>query len=90
MVTASHNPEEYNGLKVFNPDGSSFSPRQQAVLEESLAHYRWADWKSQGVERPFDAISLHKKAILDTVSVSRRFLRFAITGSSSASFSSLS
>src|SRR5512135_3019126 len=22
MVTASHNPEEYNGLKLFNPDGS--------------------------------------------------------------------
>ena len=23
MITASHNPEEYNGLKLFNPDGSS-------------------------------------------------------------------
>ena len=29
MVTASHNPEEYNGLKVFNPGGSSFLKSQQ-------------------------------------------------------------
>ena len=25
MITASHNPEEYNGIKLFNPDGSSFT-----------------------------------------------------------------
>ncbi len=29
MITASHNPEEYNGLKLFNPDGSSFTRKQQ-------------------------------------------------------------
>jgi phosphoglucosamine mutase len=31
MITASHNPEEYNGLKVFNPDGSSFTPRSRRL-----------------------------------------------------------
>src|SRR3989339_124950 len=29
MVTASHNPPEYNGIKLLNPDGSAFSPGQQ-------------------------------------------------------------
>ena len=36
MITASHNPEEYNGLKLFNPDGSSFTSIQQAETEELL------------------------------------------------------
>ena len=27
MVTASHNPPEYNGLKLLNPDGSPFDSK---------------------------------------------------------------
>lgn len=34
MITASHNPPEYNGMKIFNPDGSSFDTRQQTELEK--------------------------------------------------------
>jgi phosphoglucosamine mutase len=33
MITASHNPPEYNGIKLFNPDGSSFDIKQQTDLE---------------------------------------------------------
>ena len=36
MITASHNPPEYNGLKLLNPDGSSFGTLQQKVLESML------------------------------------------------------
>jgi len=38
MITASHNPPEYNGLKLLNPDGSAFSPAQQHEIEELVAH----------------------------------------------------
>jgi phosphoglucosamine mutase len=64
MVTASHNPEEYNGLKLFNPDGSSFTSLQQAETEESLKTSHWTDWRHQGVEQSIDALTLHKNAIL--------------------------
>ncbi|APV44513.1 phosphoglucosamine mutase [Dehalogenimonas formicexedens] len=37
MVTASHNPPEYNGLKLLNPDGSAFSPLQQREIEEAVS-----------------------------------------------------
>ncbi|QNT76173.1 phosphoglucosamine mutase [Dehalogenimonas etheniformans] len=48
MVTASHNPPEYNGIKLFNPDGSSFSPDQQQEIETivSAASPHIAQWGS--------------------------------------------
>ncbi|OPY39030.1 MAG: Phosphoglucosamine mutase [Methanoregula sp. PtaU1.Bin051] len=69
MITASHNPEEYNGLKLFNPDGSSFTWEQQQDLEKDLKRPCWADWKNQGSKREIDAIAPHSAAILSKVSV---------------------
>lgn len=69
MITASHNPEEYNGIKLFNPDGSSFTLAQQKSVEENLNKPHWTTWQHQGVESSFDALSPHKKAILDAVSI---------------------
>jgi len=69
MVTASHNPEEYNGLKLLNPDGSSFTRPEQDAFEKLLETYHWSDWKHQGHAKPADAIKPHKTAILDAVSI---------------------
>ena len=69
MITASHNPEEYNGLKLFNPDGSSFTNIQQAETEELLKIRHWTDWRHQGIEQPIDALTLHKNAILDKTNI---------------------
>lgn len=69
MITASHNPEEYNGLKLFNPDGSSFTQQQQREMESLLKNTCWSDWRHQGIERMTDAVTPHKKAILDAVSI---------------------
>jgi len=45
MITASHNPPEYNGFKLLNPDGSSFGARQQKQIEEAIyADYETAPW----------------------------------------------
>ncbi len=37
MITASHNPPEYNGIKLLNPDGSSFDSSQQKQIEEMVS-----------------------------------------------------
>ena len=37
MITASHNPPEYNGIKLFNPDGSSFDAAQREQIEEAVS-----------------------------------------------------
>jgi phosphoglucosamine mutase len=46
MITASHNPPEYNGIKLLNPDGSSFTSSQQAQMEEEILseNYSAAPW----------------------------------------------
>ena len=36
MITASHNPPQYNGIKLLNPDGSAFNSNQQKQIEESV------------------------------------------------------
>jgi phosphoglucosamine mutase len=71
MITASHNPEEYNGLKLFNPDGSSFTQSQQEEFGELIKNDHWTDWKNQGTLIPTEAVPEHKKAILDKVQVTR-------------------
>ena len=36
MVTASHNPSEYVGIKLWNPDGMAFDSAQQEEVEEAI------------------------------------------------------
>jgi len=70
MITASHNPESYNGVKLLNPDGSSFTVRQQAALEEALNETHWKEWDGMGRILSIDAVDAHREAILDKVSLS--------------------
>ncbi len=37
MVTASHNPPQYNGIKLVNPDGSAFDSAQRDKIERALS-----------------------------------------------------
>ena len=36
MLTASHNPPQYNGIKLVNPDGSAFNAVQREQIEKSV------------------------------------------------------
>jgi len=67
MITASHNPPEYNGIKLLNPDGSSFDSLQQvqieeAVSDESFEVTRWEEIKHGGAYEA--AIEHHIDSIL--------------------------
>ncbi|HDR73052.1 MAG TPA: phosphopentomutase/phosphoglucosamine mutase [Methanoculleus sp.] len=66
-ITASHNPEPYNGMKLVNPDGSAFTRAQQVSVEREIAERHWQDWKSQGRFAAADIISPHRESILRSV-----------------------
>jgi phosphoglucosamine mutase len=69
MITASHNPPEYNGLKFWNPDGMAFSLHQQDELEKAInSDIKGANWQGMGTEYSRqDAVREHMDAILKNV-----------------------
>ncbi|RZB33489.1 MAG: phosphomannomutase / phosphoglucomutase, partial [Desulfobacteraceae bacterium Eth-SRB1] len=50
MITASHNPREYNGLKLIAGDGTEFSREDEAKVEELYygKEFYFADWSMTG------------------------------------------
>jgi phosphoglucosamine mutase len=74
MVTASHNPPEYNGVKMWNPDGSAFGTAQMRQVEDLIesGSYKLADWHAVGrCQVHTGAIEEHIATILDSMEESR-------------------
>ncbi len=71
-ISASHNPPQYNGLKVFNGDGMSFTNREQLGLERILEEeaYRLAPWDCVGGVEDVDAVEPYADALGEALDVS--------------------
>ncbi|MFC1985530.1 phosphoglucosamine mutase [Chloroflexota bacterium] len=68
MITASHNPPEYNGIKLLNPDGSAFDSNQREQIEDMvlngpLSAAPWSKIKSSGIYN--GAIEKHIERVLE-------------------------
>ena len=62
MVTASHNPPEYNGYKVYWEDGAQITPpHDQGIMAEVKAITDFADTKTM------DMVEAKKKGLLVTI-----------------------
>jgi len=72
IITASHNPPQFNGIKGVSSDGTEFSKDQEDEIEKIYFEkkYSLADWKSVGKLTTWDgAIDLYIKGILSCVDV---------------------
>jgi phosphoglucosamine mutase len=70
MVTASHNPPQYNGMKFFNPDGMAFDTKQMEEIEEGIDGKKFAiaNWDNIGaVAAHHGAIQEHMEAIMKQI-----------------------
>ena len=70
MVTASHNPPEYGGIKFWNRDGKAFSTHQQEELESIITNKssKKATWDRIGkLSTKSGAIEEHSASILGNV-----------------------
>ncbi len=70
-ITASHNPEQYNGMKLINPDGSAYTQEQQQEIERLVKAPLLCDWMEQGDYRAYDIITPHREAVLSSISVEK-------------------
>ena len=67
MITASHNPPEYNGIKMWNPDGSGFSIDQMKGIEDMIES---PSQRPPAAGRPVpyeNAVPEHMEAVCDRV-----------------------
>lgn len=70
MLTASHNPAQDNGVKLWNPDGSSFDSSQMDQVEDILLGEKIpnASWDRVGQLRTIDwAVDSHMKRIMEFI-----------------------
>jgi phosphomannomutase/phosphoglucomutase len=74
MITASHNPPEYNGIKVIDKDGIELERQKEVEIERIYAAKGWKpkDWKSLGTRASRSgALDEYKEAIKRHVSEER-------------------
>jgi phosphomannomutase len=74
QITASHNPAEWNGLKLFGPDGAVLSADEGRRVQEVYASgkFRRLPWDKQGTWNECrDAADWHRERVLELVDVVR-------------------
>jgi phosphoglucosamine mutase len=75
MLTASHNPPQYNGIKVFNRDSLSYTDEDQNAVEKNVREgtFALADWRSLGKTTPIDASQIYMEMALKAVALKRQW-----------------
>ena len=71
IVTASHNPPEYNGFKFHNPDGAGFNVDQQREIERLLTDAEPAPWQEFAETSDAEPIPIHLSALVEGSEVSK-------------------
>jgi len=77
-ITASHNPVEWNGIKLFNEKGEFITPRQYEVFFRvlSLPELPLNNWKKTGrISEGEDAIDVHISKVLKLGLISPRKIK---------------
>ena len=67
MITASHNPPQYNGIKLVNPDGSAFDSAQREKVEKMLSagSFKLTSWDNMAKCTTYPgAVEKHTERIL--------------------------
>jgi phosphoglucosamine mutase len=74
MVTASHNPPEYTGVKFWSPDSMGYTQEMEREIERIYTEeeFQVAKWNGLGKEQSMDtAVEEHIAAILEHVDSKR-------------------
>lgn len=70
MVTASHNPTDFNGIKFCGPQGLEITPEEEHAIERNVHHRRFAvpAWdRALPVRRETDGVARYLRSIVGLV-----------------------
>lgn len=75
MLTASHNPPQYNGIKVFRGNSLSFTDLDQDAVEEIVAEGKFsiADWRGLGKTVPVEASDVYLNMVKSAINLKKRW-----------------
>ena len=75
MITASHNPPQYNGIKIFSPDGVAYTERRQDAIEKILSRqeFKRASWRQIGGSQSSDQAQLYVDMITRSVQLHKEW-----------------
>jgi phosphoglucosamine mutase len=75
MITASHNPPQYNGIKVFGGDSASYNEESQYEIEKIIREksFRLVEWKDVGKASSKDEIPLYIDMLKANVKLDREW-----------------
>jgi len=75
MVTASHNPPQYNGIKIFDMDGMAYDEERQGKLEKIIdgGDFRLADWQNLGTVEYGDESQLYVDMVLKNITLGKKW-----------------
>ncbi len=79
MITASHNPPEYNGLKFWDEEGAGFVREKEEEIERLVEEgAEPVGWREIGHSKELDVTTPYRKAINERVSEFDRELKVVI------------
>lgn len=82
MITASHNPPQYNGIKIFDSRGLAYDDEAQKGIEEIVEKqtFRLADWQDVGEAESLEKSQLYVQMIEKNVKLHKRWRVIADPG----------
>jgi len=75
MITASHNPPQYNGIKIFNSNSMAYGEENQNNIERIIEHenFRLANWRNVGEALVIDESHLYVEMVQKTAKLNKKW-----------------